>query len=301
MQREAAVAWTSSSGRIIQRKLWRAYRYALWPRRSEMAQTLIDNAIELIRNIDCAKLIELVKGGLPELRGEIEVLFAQNEGIAEPANETLDEIAGLHKLLCRLNPGSLDCQDSEEIIPEPPVLKTCPQIKDELFNVIDLLFEARRRVPGHEAMQYIREAWNLLRAPLGDLEDDWGQVNERLSRLRNQTRLLQWALRRGNRYSLGAQDRGHLSFRLHPNPISSGLPVTVSAEGSSIESIELQVFALDGRLVLDKRAELNYLQFSPLDDQGRPLANGVYLYVITVRGWDGEVLRSEVRKLVILR
>lgn len=29
------------------------------------------------------------------------------------------------------------------------------------------------------------------------------------------------------------------------------------------------------------------------------LANGVYLY--TVKGWDGTTIRSEVRKLVILR
>lgn len=31
------------------------------------------------------------------------------------------------------------------------------------------------------------------------------------------------------------------------------------------------------------------------------LVNSVYLYVVTVRGWDGSVIRSEVRKLVILR
>jgi hypothetical protein len=31
------------------------------------------------------------------------------------------------------------------------------------------------------------------------------------------------------------------------------------------------------------------------------MANGVYLYVVTVKGWDGSIIRSEVRKLVILR
>jgi hypothetical protein len=31
------------------------------------------------------------------------------------------------------------------------------------------------------------------------------------------------------------------------------------------------------------------------------LANGVYLYVVTVKGANGQVINSEVRKLVILR
>jgi len=31
------------------------------------------------------------------------------------------------------------------------------------------------------------------------------------------------------------------------------------------------------------------------------LANGVYLYLVTVRGFDGKVIGSEVRKLVIMR
>ncbi len=34
---------------------------------------------------------------------------------------------------------------------------------------------------------------------------------------------------------------------------------------------------------------------------GRRLANGVYLYVVTIRRQDGAILRSQVKKLVILR
>jgi hypothetical protein len=37
------------------------------------------------------------------------------------------------------------------------------------------------------------------------------------------------------------------------------------------------------------------------DTLGRPMANGVYFYVATVRGYDGKVITSEIRKIVLLR
>lgn len=62
------------------------------------------------------------------------------------------------------------------------------------------------------------------------------------------------------------------------------------------------MLSLAGRTVLDEEGYSSALTIYGLADRnGNPLANGVYLYVVTVRGWDGRVLRSEVRKLVILR
>lgn len=43
------------------------------------------------------------------------------------------------------------------------------------------------------------------------------------------------------------------------------------------------------------------LIFRALAADGRPLANGVYLYLITIRKADGEVLQSKVHRLVVLR
>ena len=37
------------------------------------------------------------------------------------------------------------------------------------------------------------------------------------------------------------------------------------------------------------------------DEHGNVSANGVYLYVVTVKGWDGTTVRSEIRKLIVLR
>jgi len=45
----------------------------------------------------------------------------------------------------------------------------------------------------------------------------------------------------------------------------------------------------------------NSLSWDGLMSDGRRLANGVYLYVVTIRKQDGTILRSQVKKVVILR
>lgn len=65
---------------------------------------------------------------------------------------------------------------------------------------------------------------------------------------------------------------------------------------------QIQVFDLSGRLLYDSGfVGGSNLRWEGLTRDGRRVANGVYLYVVTVRTLDGRLLRSEVRKLVILR
>ncbi|MGQ9733223.1 MAG: T9SS type A sorting domain-containing protein, partial [Candidatus Zipacnadales bacterium] len=79
---------------------------------------------------------------------------------------------------------------------------------------------------------------------------------------------------------------------------SNGFTLTVTGQG--IAATQVQLFNLAGSLVLNAEAQGNALQFQ-LNGPGGALANGVYLYVVTVKGYDGTVIKSEVRKLVILR
>jgi hypothetical protein len=90
-------------------------------------------------------------------------------------------------------------------------------------------------------------------------------------------------------------------IKFFPNPIKSTNTVVFRAEGSGIAGLKLEVFNLVGARVLEQEASGDTLKLYALDDKGRPLANGVYLYVVTVRGFNGEAIRSGVRKLVILR
>ena len=73
-------------------------------------------------------------------------------------------------------------------------------------------------------------------------------------------------------------------------------------QGQGITALQLEVFDLAGRRVFQSR-ELrgSQLIWSSLDAQGRPLANGVYLYRIRVRSATGRQAQSAVHRLVLVR
>jgi hypothetical protein len=73
------------------------------------------------------------------------------------------------------------------------------------------------------------------------------------------------------------------------------------AEGQGITGMEAQVFDLSGKLIFDQETTGPTLTFRGLGTDGRPLANGVYLYVVTTRGSNGQQRTSEVKKLVLMR
>jgi len=76
---------------------------------------------------------------------------------------------------------------------------------------------------------------------------------------------------------------------------------TLRVQGQGIAQVRLQVFDLSGRLVLQEQSSGPTLRFSLFGGQGHPLANGVYLYVVSVQGLNGERWQSAVRKLVVMR
>jgi hypothetical protein len=75
---------------------------------------------------------------------------------------------------------------------------------------------------------------------------------------------------------------------------------TLTVTGRGVATVGLKLYSLAGGLVLEREAQGNMLQFQ-LNGPSGAWANGVYLYVVTVKGYDGSILRSEVRKLVIVR
>jgi murein DD-endopeptidase MepM/ murein hydrolase activator NlpD len=78
--------------------------------------------------------------------------------------------------------------------------------------------------------------------------------------------------------------------------------VQFMADGQGIQEIQVQVFNLAGREVYNSGFVTgSKLYWNGLTNDSRRLANGVYLYVVRVRGFDGREYVSEVRKLVILR
>ena len=87
-----------------------------------------------------------------------------------------------------------------------------------------------------------------------------------------------------------------------PSPVVKTKTVTFVAEGSGIKSIEVAIFNLRGKRVFHSGEVLSHaFDWALESDEGRRLANGVYLYIVTVRGFHNEMIRSQVKKLAILR
>lgn len=73
-------------------------------------------------------------------------------------------------------------------------------------------------------------------------------------------------------------------------------------QGSGISSTRVEIYGLSGKLVFDSGFGTgNTVQWKGLDRFGFSVANGVYLYVISVQGAGGQTLRSKVGKLAVLR
>jgi hypothetical protein len=86
-----------------------------------------------------------------------------------------------------------------------------------------------------------------------------------------------------------------------PNPIRDVHTTTFTVKGVGIEAIKVQIFDLAGRVVFDSGWQPNDYDWHVQSNTGETLANGIYLYIVTVRGPNGETVVTETRKLAVYR
>lgn len=86
-----------------------------------------------------------------------------------------------------------------------------------------------------------------------------------------------------------------------PNPVTDVHTTRFEVKGIGIEEILVQIFDLSGQLVFDSGWEPNGYDWHVESDAGETLANGVYLYIVSVRGADGSTVVTETQKLVVYR
>lgn len=73
-------------------------------------------------------------------------------------------------------------------------------------------------------------------------------------------------------------------------------------EGTGIQEARVEVFNLSGHRIHDSGfVSDGVLRWQMLDQRGRRVSNGVYLYVITLQGDANQITRSQVKKLAVLR
>ncbi len=91
----------------------------------------------------------------------------------------------------------------------------------------------------------------------------------------------------------------HIS--LLANPVRRLDEAHFTVMGQGIASVRLEVFGLSGAKLFDSGFQAGDAVAWPLRTNNKSVANGVYLYVLSVRGREGELFRSEVRKIIVLR
>ena len=76
-----------------------------------------------------------------------------------------------------------------------------------------------------------------------------------------------------------------------------------SAQNTNTTHMQVEIYGLNGKLIHDSgEVRGTKLRWNLRDQNARPVANGVYLYVVTVRGPDGmTLLHSTVKKMIVLR
>jgi uncharacterized repeat protein (TIGR01451 family) len=73
-----------------------------------------------------------------------------------------------------------------------------------------------------------------------------------------------------------------------------------NALGTGIKEIYVRIFSLAGKRVYASNWVENGHEWSLQNTAGRRVANGIYLYVMSVKGYDGQI-RTQVKKLIIRR
>jgi plastocyanin len=93
----------------------------------------------------------------------------------------------------------------------------------------------------------------------------------------------------------------YLQFNGVSLAFAPGKGLSITADGQGIERMRVQIFGLDGRIIIDQSELSNKLVWNLSTLTGTPVANGVYLYRVIVERRDGQRAESAVKKIINLR
>jgi hypothetical protein len=101
--------------------------------------------------------------------------------------------------------------------------------------------------------------------------------------------------------SAGSGSEGYRLDRVALMSSATSHHVIFAADGRGIGSLRVEVFRLSGERIFAQEVAGSRLVWPLFTPHGWPVSNGVYVYTAIVRGHDGDLLGSEVKKFVVLR
>jgi hypothetical protein len=91
------------------------------------------------------------------------------------------------------------------------------------------------------------------------------------------------------------------SVSVVPNVSERTTAVAFNVQGRGIRLIQAHIFDLAGRQVFDSGRQPNGFSWKLQTNTGKSVSSGVYLFVLSVFGADGQIVRSELKKVLIRR
>jgi len=91
------------------------------------------------------------------------------------------------------------------------------------------------------------------------------------------------------------------SFKSQLKVFESGHAIQFTAQATGLTEMGVEIYGLNGQRVFSATSPNNSLVWHMRDGANRAVANGVYLYVVTARDAHGNVVRSGVKKLLVMR
>lgn len=89
--------------------------------------------------------------------------------------------------------------------------------------------------------------------------------------------------------------------QLEARRLGTGRAMAFRAKYGHVDSIGVEIYSLNAKNVFSHRARGGSLTWRLNDNRGRLVANGVYFYVLTTIDESGRVMRSGMKKLVVMR
>ena len=93
----------------------------------------------------------------------------------------------------------------------------------------------------------------------------------------------------------------NLNVKLSPNPVRGASSAIFSVQGDGVLLAQIQVFDLAGRAVFASNWSKGDLVWNLQIQAGKSIANGVYLYTAWVRGPNGKIFATGLKKFIVQR
>ena len=287
----------------------------------EFSYQLIDSEVRgsvgFMINAKCGSMEETFTIDTTEFREidfyetEVEIHFPQSRNFRDPENPPMADVVQIFSLIEPtgfLMPGARTLPISSQVTNGQIIRNNCDGIEsfptDTFQNnfVSEVLYERLSDVQYFSGVLSLETNERNLRVYATTIKRQIRCSDDGITRICNEHSVIR------DRQEIGSQrinksfdETFALSVEINTRLLANGRALAFFAQSTQVNELNVEVFGLNGRNLYSATSASNSLVWRMIDNRGRPVANGVYLYVVTARDSAGRTVKSDVKKLVVMR